>query len=86
MEQELVWQEVHGVTRTSTATTSFEAVAISLELSQRCRLFPRTPRSGGRGGLGPGALARRSLAAIVTRSAREVEDGGVLLHTAAAMK
>src|SRR6266852_1577394 len=50
MEQELVWQEVHCVTRTSTATTRFEAVAISLELSQRCRLFPRNPRSGGRGG------------------------------------
>src|SRR5438128_1895635 len=33
MEQELVWQEVHGVTRTS----------ISLELSQRCRFVPKKP-------------------------------------------
>src|SRR5258706_5364333 len=43
MEQELVWQEVRCVTRTSTARTRFEAMAISLELSQRCRLFPRNP-------------------------------------------
>src|SRR6266849_1282347 len=41
MEQELVWQEVRCVTRTSTATTRFEAVAISLELEMP--LVPKRP-------------------------------------------
>src|SRR6266478_1920820 len=60
------------VTRISTATTRFEAAAISFELRSEMQFVPRDPGSRGRGRLGPRAPARRSLAAIVTKSARRL--------------